>query len=949
MQRENQRLEAAVWEKFHGPNLGYIQQSYEKYLQDPESVDQSLREMFEKHGSPLSNKTNYSEAHTSKSEAVNVFKVISAIKLIDQIRTNGHLVANIYPLYHEKNEDSFFDLKKYHLSEADLKKVPVTMIWENKPPYIKDSLQAIEHLKKVYTKTLAFEFTHIHEKEERKWLDFKVEAEQIYPKLSKQEKTNILDRLVQVEGFENFLHKTFVGQKRFSIEGVDMLVPMLDELVQLGCGDGVEHVMIGMAHRGRLNMLAHTLGKPYKKIFSEFHHSVNKDLIPSEGSKGITYGWTGDVKYHLGEERNIEKDCDHRISVTLANNPSHLEFINPIIQGFTRAAQEERTEAGLPTQNMQKAFGVLIHGDAAFPGEGVVAETLNLSRLNGYQTGGTIHIIANNGIGFTSESEESRSTKYASDLAKGFEIPIIHVNADHPESCIAAIRLAYQYRNTFKKDILIDLIGYRRYGHNEMDDPYATQPELYQTIQHHRTVMTQYGEKLVGNATISKKEFEEMKKSFNDKLTTEYEQLTTEAKGVIDTEKDSPISDRLPKVQTAVPLNQLKEINNSLLRWPKNINVYPKLEKILKRRGKDFEENNKADWALAETLAFATIIADGKPIRMTGQDSERGTFAHRHIVLHDQGSKRKFSPLHTIPQAKASFAIHNSPLSETAVLGFEYGYNVYAPETLVIWEAQFGDFVNVAQVIIDQFIASGRAKWGQKSSLVMLLPHGYEGQGPEHSSARMERFLQLAAENNCIVANVTSAAQYFHILRRQAHIPVNTEVRPLIMMSPKSLLRHPKVISSGEQFSEGSFQFVIDQPGLGTQPEQVERLILCSGKVALDLEAKLQQYDTSKLHSLHMMRLEQLYPFPRQELEEKLRQYSNVKEVVWVQEEPQNMGAWSFVEPRIRELLSDHITIHYIGRPSRSSPATGESTAHKAEQERIVNKALSMNKGGMSE
>lgn len=947
MQQRNHK-QRSVWEKFYGPNLGYIHQLYEQYCNDSESVDPTLRSMFDEWGPPPSAEIN-NEDFFYLNEGMDFSKVVSAMKLIDKIRTYGHLVANINPLQEENMDADFLEIENNQLSANDLKEIPAKAIWQKAPSHIINCFEAVEHLKKVYTKSLAFEFSHIHEKDEKEWLDYKVETEQINPMLSKKEKVNLLKRLTEVEEFEKFLHKTFVGQKRFSIEGLDILVPILDEVIQYGCEDGTENIMIGMAHRGRLNVLAHTLGKPYEKILSEFHHSPNKELIPSEGSTGINYGWTGDVKYHLGADRNIKKDDDHSIRVTLANNPSHLEFVNPIVEGFARAAQEDRTQAGFPKQDIQKAFSILIHGDAAFPGEGVVPETLNLSRLKGYQTGGTIHIIANNTIGFTTETEDARSTKYASDLAKGFEIPIIHVNADDPESCIAAIRLAYQYRSKFKKDILIDLIGYRRFGHNEMDDPAVTQPDLYKRINNHPTVGTKYGEHLIKDDILTKDNVEEMKEQIDDKLKKEYEKLST--KDILKDqmkEPESPISDRLPKVNTAVPIDRLKAINESLLDWPENFTVYPKLEKILKRREKALEENEKIDWALAETLAFATILADGKPIRLTGQDSERGTFAHRHIVLHDQDSTRSFSPLHTIPQVRASFAIHNSPLSEISVLGFEYGYNVYAPETLVLWEAQFGDFVNTAQVIIDQFIAAGRAKWGQKSSLIMLLPHGYEGQGPEHSSGRIERFLQLAAENNCVVANLTSAAQYFHVLRRQAYVSDDKEARPLIIMTPKSLLRNPRVASPGTFLSTGEFKPILEQPGLGDQHDQVERLILCSGKVAIDLATKLEEKETKDLNSLHIVRMEQLYPFPRQEIEKKLRSFRNLKEVIWVQEEPQNMGAWSFVEPRLKEIISGDIHIRYIGRPFRSSPATGEPNIHKKEQERIVTEALTINKGWKS-
>jgi 2-oxoglutarate dehydrogenase E1 component len=770
-----------------------------------------------------------------------------------------------------------------------------------------------------------------------------VESGEIERTLSKHEKVELLNRLTEVEGFEKFLHKTFVGQKRFSIEGVDMLVPMLDDIVRSSVADGARNVMIGMAHRGRLNVLAHVLGKPYEAIFSEFHHSPNKDLIPSEGSKGINYGWSGDVKYHLGADRDIDDNTAHA-HITMANNPSHLEFVNPVVEGYARAAQDDRSEPGAPKQDVSKSLAILIHGDAAFPGEGVVAETLNLSRLRGYQTGGTVHIIANNLLGFTTESADDRSTKYASDLAKGFEIPIVHVNADDPEACLAAIDLAYQYRRRFQKDFLIDLVGYRRFGHQEVDDPVATQPVLYEKINNHPTVRAIYAEKLASEGIVSSEQAEQMDKDIHQKFQDVYDEIRSKEKGEIEeVEPPSIVKNGLAKIVTAVPLEQLRQINTDLLNWPEGFNVYSKLKRILKRRETALDEGGKVDWATAETLAFATVLADGTPIRLTGQDSERGTFAQRHLVLHDEKTGESYSPLHTIPQAKASFAIHNSPLSEASVIGFEYGYDVVASDALVIWEAQYGDFANAGQVMFDQFIAAGRAKWGQKSDLVLLLPHGYEGQGPEHSSGRMERYLQLAAEHNWSVANVTSAAQYFHILRRQAAIVGKDQARPLVIMTPKSLIRNSHVASTPTELSEGKFQTVLEQPGLGEKPNQVERLILCSGKIAIELEEAIEKEDES-YDWLHIVRVEQLYPFPKDRIREIIERFNNLREVVWVQEEPKNMGAWEYMESFIPSVVSDGVAIRYLGRPRRSSPATGEPDIHKKEQERIVTGALKKGK-----
>lgn len=698
--------------------------------------------------------------------------------------------------------------------------------------------------------------------------------------------------------------------------------------------------MIGMAHRGRLNVLAHVLGKPYEAIFSEFHHAPNKELVPSEGSMGINYGWTGDVKYHLGGNREVDPEDPKPTHLTLANNPSHLEFVNPVIEGYARAAQDDRSQAGYPVQDVSKALAILIHGDAAFPGEGIVAETLNLSRLRGYNTGGTIHIIANNQLGFTTHSLDSRSTTYASDLAKGFEIPVVHVNADDPEACLAAVRLAFEYRRKFGKDFLIDLIGYRRFGHNEMDDPVATQPRMYDKVHRHPTLRTLYADRLKAEGVISDEEIQSKEKEIQEQLSKAYQKVK-DVREKEPEETDSPhekIPGPLPDVDTGVSMTTLREINQDLLKWPDGFKVYPKLEKVLQRRAATLEEDNQVDWALAETLAFATILKDGTGIRFTGQDTERGTFAHRHLVLHDPETGETHCPLHTIPQAQAAFGIYNSPLSEASVLGFEYGYNVFNPDALVIWEAQFGDFANTAQVIFDQFLSAGRAKWAQTSSLVMLLPHAYEGQGPEHSSARLERFLQMAAENNWVVANVTSAAQYFHLLRRQAAIIGTNEARPLILMTPKSLLRNKRTLSPSSVFEKGRFHPVLEERLTGKRSQTVKRLILASGKVAVDLETKLEEME-KKPEWVHILRVEQLYPFPKDEIRSVLSRMKNLQEVVWLQEEPKNMGSWSYMEPRIRDTVSE-VKIRYIGRPERSSTAVGQPDVHDAEQERILTEAL---------
>jgi 2-oxoglutarate dehydrogenase E1 component len=936
------------WVRFNGPNLGYVIEQYERYANGVDTIDSELKKLFIEWGAPLSFESGYMKERTEHEKIypdnlTKIEKVMKVVKLLGNIRSHGHLVSKLNPLEENQNEHEFFNTEKHGVSEHDLKAIPARLVWEEAPEGIQNAWDALNHLKNIYTSTIAFEFNHVHDIEEVKWLTQMVETGSLQRSLSKEEQMKLLKSLTEVEGFEQFLHKTFVGQKRFSIEGVDMLVPMLDEAVREGVGEGVRNVLIGMAHRGRLSVLAHVLNKPYSKIFSEFQHSYAKQQGPSEDLVDISEGWTGDVKYHLGRNRFVEGPNAFSTRITLANNPSHLEFVNPVVEGFARAAQEDRQKSGYPEQDVKKAFAILVHGDAAFPGQGIVAETLNLGGLKGYRTGGTIHIIANNMVGFTTDSHDSRSTRYSSDMAKGFEIPIVHVNADDPEACLAAVRLAYQYRARFQKDFVIDLVGYRRFGHNEMDDPAVTQPQVYKKIASHPTVRALYSKQLQMKDILDPKEVEQIKLSVQEQLQEEYDKVSEMKQGESPAEVEVPgvIAKGIPPLDTSVPLDTLRELNCELLKWPEGFHVYPKLKRILERRETALEENGKVEWAVAEVLAFATMLKEGTPIRLTGQDSERGTFAQRHILLHDSETNKTYSPLHRLPQARASFGVHNSPLSEAAVVGFEYGYNVFAPETLVMWEAQYGDFANTAQPIFDQFVSSARAKWGQKSGLTLLLPHGYEGQGPEHSSARPERFLQLAAENNWTVANLTSAAQYFHILRRQASILGTEYVRPLVILTPKSLLRHPLVSSPATALSEGQFQTVMEQEILGKEREKVKRLVLTTGKIAIDLAVEIEsKKEKINLDEIHIVRVEQLYPFPKENVETIINRYPNLREIVWVQEEPKNMGAWHYIAPTLYELAEGSLTVGYIGRQYRSSTAGGDPLVHKKEQERIIEQAL---------
>ncbi|CAH2714325.1 2-oxoglutarate dehydrogenase E1 component [Neobacillus rhizosphaerae] len=929
----------AFFDGFFGPNLGYLIDQFERYKQDPTAVEQELSLFFEEINEADLSDLNHPIPVVTALQPDQHEKIIAAVKLTENIRTYGHLAADIYPLGNKKPDLSHLELKSYRLSMEDLKQLPAEIITQNGASSFQTALEAYQYLKEIYTKTIAYEFDHVHDANEKNWLIERIEGNRFQTSYNKEKKLNILKRLYEVEEFERFLHKTFVGQKRFSIEGLDVMVPVIDEIISEAVEDGAEFINIGMAHRGRLNVLAHVLGKPYEMIFAEFQHAPNKELVPSEGSIGINFGWTGDVKYHLGLNRQLTANNTARAKVTLANNPSHLEYVGTVVEGFTRAAQDNRSKPGYPTENFKTALSILIHGDAAFPGEGIVAETLNLSRLRGYRTGGTIHIISNNTIGFTTESWDSRSTRYASDLAKGYEIPIIHVNADDPEACIAVAILAAEYRTVFQKDFLIDLVGYRRFGHNEMDEPMTTSPQMYKLIQKHPTVREIYAKNLKIEGIVNDRQLSEIQIEIQQRLVAAIQKVSTlKREQKVEIPEPPSFDKKYKSIGTRVSLETLQKINQELLQWPKEFNVFNKLEKILSRRADALNELGKVDWALAETLAFATILADGTPIRVSGQDSERGTFAQRNLVLHDSETGEPFVPLHHFSEAKASFGIYNSPLTEAAVVGFDYGYHVFSPETLVIWEAQYGDFANAAQVMFDQFIAAGRAKWGQNSGLVLLLPHGYEGQGPEHSSARLERFLQSAAEKNWRVVNLTSAAQYFHLLRRQAAQLTKEEIRPLVIMSPKSLLRNPLVSSSAIELSEGVFRQVIEHFAFSRENEKVKRIVLCTGKMAIDIADQLNE--ESVFEWLQVIRLEEIYPFPTEEIKHIFAKYENISEVFWVQEEPKNMGAWNFVEPRINELVPKGIRVEYIGRRRRSSPAEGEPNVHKLIQTKILQAAL---------
>ena len=768
--------------------------------------------------------------------------------------------------------------------------------------------------------------------EERDWLRYAAESGRFLPPMDANSVEAVLDRITQVEVFERFLHRTFPGKTRFSVEGLDMLVPILDEIICGSAGHGARHAMLGMAHRGRLNVLAHVFEKPYAQILAEF-----KDPVAAKSFR-TDLGWTGDVKYHVGARTAAPRG---QLYVTMAPNPSHLEAVDPVVVGMARAAGTSVDRPGAARFDGRITLPILIHGDAAFPGQGVVAETLNLSRLAAYDTGGTIHVIANNQLGFTATSAESYSTSYASGLARGFKIPIVHVNADDPVACLEAARLAWEYRARFGLDFLIDLVGYRRYGHNEGDEPSFTQPVVYKTIASHPTVRELWARVLVDNGSIPSELPDALVKKHFEVLETTYASLKPD-QDYVPPLPAQPAAGTAARAATGVPLDRLREINDALLTRPHGFAFHRKLDRGLEKRRAALENpgDRSIDWATAEQLALATILADGIPIRMTGEDVERGTFSHRHAVFHDANTGERLIPLQEFPMARAAFEIHNSPLSENAAVGFEFGYNMQEPRRLVIWEAQYGDFINGAQEMLDQFVTSGRAKWGLTPSLVFLLPHGYEGQGPEHSSARPERVLQAASDTNLRLVNCTTAAQYFHLLRRQAAL-LDLDPLPLFVLTPKSLLRHPAVASTPLELEQGRFLSVIDDEGARGRPAAIKRLILCSGKVYVDLISS-ERRAVSSSSAVAICRVEQLYPFPNIALNEVLGRYPSLRDVAWLQEEPENMGAWEFMRPLLEELIGDRCPLRYIGRVRNSSPSEGSSAWHQLNQKALVERAFDL-------
>lgn len=897
-------------------NLEYIEQLFQQFQTNPENVDPEWRMFFEG--------MEFAQKSASQGEGFSQ-KEMDVWNLIKAYRDYGHLKANLDPLGLAKPNKAFFDLARFNLSEKDLdRSFHIGSVVGLPKAKLRD---IIAHLEASYCQTVTAQLAECRE-EVRDWFRNEFESSQPTYQLSKDDKKEILFQLMRTEALEKFIHTRYVGTKRFSIEGGDALIPMLETLVKRGQElSPLEEVVIGMAHRGRINVLANYMGKALKTIFAEFDGTVQNNG-----------DYDGDVKYHHGYSADKQTPAG-TCHISLAFNPSHLEAVDPVVCGMARAKQRQRND----TKERRKVIPVQIHGDAAFAGQGVVSETLQMSQLDGYRVGGSIHVIINNQVGFTTNPEHGRSSLYSSDVSKAIKAPVLLVNGDDVEACVRAMDMALRFRQQFNEDVVIDMICYRRFGHNEGDEPSFTQPVMYTKIKKHPTLLTIYKDQVAKENVLSKEEADKFYKEKIDNL----QQILDETRanppqvqplaygGLWSGLRRGNLADFDQSIETGVDKEVLQLIGKTLTTTPEGFQAHRKIEKLLGNRAKMMEQE-KLDWAMGELLCYGSLCLENTSVRISGQDAKRGTFTHRQAVLFDSNNATEYSPLAHLSDQQGRFCIYNSPLSEMAVLGFEYGNAISDPTFLTIWEAQFGDFANGAQIIIDQFLASGEEKWARSCGLTLLLPHGYEGQGPEHSSARLERFLQLCAQANMQVCNLTTPANLFHALRRQ----VKRDFRkPLVIMSPKSLLRHPKAVSSLDEFTRGHFQEVLDDPFV-KDPKKVEKLILCSGKLYYDLDKAREEGYKEAAESVAVIRMEQLYPFPRVQLSSFINGYPKLKRVVWAQEEPQNMGAYFRTAPKIKELLSElglkKMDVEYVGRTERASPATGSPKTHEKEQQAIV-------------
>jgi 2-oxoglutarate dehydrogenase E1 component len=919
----------------HGSNTAFIEALFESYSRDPNSVEPSWRSYFaDMNGAPAAGKSNgAAKAKPATDVPAATVDSIRALMLIRAYRVRGHLLAELDPLARDGgNSHPELDPSFYGFTEADY----------DRPIYVDGVLgmkwatlrEMVSVVRDTYCGPIGVEFMHIQDPAQKAWIQQAMEGSRNRPNLSKGDKLEILRQLDEAEGFERFLDIKYPGTKRFSLEGSESVIPALETLIEGACVWGVRDIVIGMAHRGRLNVLTSIMGKSYAAVFSEFQ---------GEAAHPADVQGSGDVKYHLGVSADRDLPDGQQIHLSLTPNPSHLEAVNPVVLGKVRAKQMQ-----IGDTDRARVMGILLHGDAAFAGQGMVAETLELSNLRGYRTGGTIHIIINNQIGFTTSPSFARSSPYPSDAAKIIQTPIFHVNGDDPEAVVHVCRMAAEYRQRFHRDIVIDIFCYRRHGHNEGDEPAFTQPVMYQAIDSLATTRQLYSERLVAEGVLSADEATQRAEAFQARLEDDLEAAKSYKPNKADwlegqwSDMRAAPSEYGPG-ETAVESDVLRRIGTVIASVPPEFNLHPRLKRVLGGRRKMIESGEKIDWAMAEALAFGSLLHEGNGVRLSGQDVSRGTFSHRHAAFFDQQSEDRYIPLNHIGDGQARIEIADSLLSEVGVLGFEYGYSTAEPDTLVLWEAQFGDFANGAQVVVDQFVASGESKWLRMSGLVMLLPHGHEGQGPEHSSARMERYLQLAAEGNIQVVNCTTPASYFHVLRRQMR---RSYRKPLIVMSPKSLLRHKLCTSNLSDFAPGThFHRVIGEGRAYATGEDIRRVVLCSGKIYYDL---LQARKEQKIEDVALLRMEQVAPFPTRSVTVELAKYPNA-DIIWCQEEPQNQGAWGYVAARLDTVLdglsNTSRKTRYIGRPEAASPASGSFKVHVKEQEALVSEALTITNG----